>query len=112
MAATFELKSTEDSGYQFELLNSNGEVLLISAEFEEKTTAEQAIQDVRVGSMMSEMISVGSGPAGEKFFIIKNKAGQPLVKSQLFADEMMFNNVLHSVRDSACIAAVQDLSAA
>ena len=111
MAATFELKS-EDSIFSFDFINGNGEKLLMSAEFATKEEAERAIQDVRVGSMMSEMISVGKGPEGETFFIIKNQGGKILVKSVLFTNEMVFNNALHAVRDNACIAAVKDCTVA
>ena len=81
MAATFELKTTDDSAYQFDFFNGKGEKLMESAPFASKALAEQAIKDVRVGSMMSEMIAVGSGPNGEKYFVIKNQAGDVLVRS-------------------------------
>ncbi|WP_317933193.1 hypothetical protein [Halioxenophilus sp. WMMB6] len=111
MAATFELKTTGDSIFQFDFYNGKGDQLMMSAEFASKSEAEQAIQEVRVGSMMSDMIAVGTGPEGEKFFVIKNRGGQVLVKSVLFENEMVFNNALHSVRDNACIAQVKDCTA-
>lgn len=107
MASTFEIQQQDDK-FQFFFINGSGETLLLSAEFPSKEEAERAIQDVRVGSMMSEMIAVGSVPEGDKFFVIKNQAGDVLVKSVLFDNEMVFNNALHSVRDNACIAQVKD----
>lgn len=104
----FELKTKADAGFHFEFFASGGEKLLLSAGFSSKEDAEKAIQEVRVGSMMSEMIAVGAGPNGSKFFVIKNQAGDVLVKSILFESEMIFNNALHSVRDNACVAEIKD----
>lgn len=109
MAISFELKSKDDS-YFFTGLDAKGELLLNSAQFASKEEAERAIQDVRVGSMMSQNIAVGDDSSGEKYFAIKNQAGQVLVKSVLFASDLVFNNALHSVRESACIAKVNDLT--
>lgn len=107
MALSFELKTHDQNDFYFDTLDSEGELLLMSADFSTKEEAERAIQDVRVGSMMSQNISVGDSD-GKKFFVIKNQAGQILVKSILFDSEMVFNNALHSVREGACIAKVND----
>ena len=111
MALSFELKTHEADNFYFDTLDSKGELLLMSTGYATKEEAERAIQDVRVGSMMSQNISVGDAD-GKKFFVIKNQAGQILVKSILFESEMVFNNALHSVREGACIAKVNDLTAA
>ena len=107
MSAIFELKTNSDGWYQFHFVNSKGEKLLMSAEFEQQDQAEQAIKDLRVGSLMSQQIAKGGVPSGEKFFVIKDGNGQILAKSILFADEMVFDNALHSVKDGACIAEVR-----
>jgi len=113
MALSFELKAVKKSGDQerssfyFDTLDSKGELLLSSAEFGSKEELERAVQDVRVGSMMSQNISVGES-SGKKFFVIKNQAGHSLVKSILFESELIFNNALHSVREGACIAEIYD----
>lgn len=110
MAISFELKCKEGESFFFNGLNASGEILLASAQFASKEEAERAIQDVRVGSMMSQNIAVGDASDGGKYFAIKNMAGQILVKSILFDSELVFNNALHSVRESACIAEVNDLT--
>jgi len=107
MSSYFELSTGEGGIFQFEFFNSKGDKLMESAEFASLADAEKAIQEVRVGSMMSEMIAVGSGPEGTKFFVIKNQSGDVLVRSVLFENELVFNNSLHTVRDNACIADVK-----
>jgi len=104
MSAMFKVFTVEEGRYQFEYLNGNGELMLVSPKFDTKEVAEKVIQDVRVGSMMSEQIASSKTASGEFFFIIKDREGIAVAKSVLFDDEMTFNNGLHSVRDNACIA--------
>jgi uncharacterized protein YegP (UPF0339 family) len=110
MPAVFELKTNDDKQFYFHFLNSNGELLMMSGDYPEKDQAEQAIKDVRVGSLMSEQIAASKVPAGDSFFVIKNAMGDVLVKSILFDNEMVFNNALHSVKDGACVAEINDLT--
>jgi hypothetical protein len=110
MAATFQLKSNDDGQYYFHFLDGSGELLMMSGEYPQKEEAEQAIKDVQVGSLMSEQIGAGKVPAGDTFFVIKDNRGDILVKSVLFNSRMVFDNALHAVKDSACIAEITDLT--
>jgi uncharacterized protein YegP (UPF0339 family) len=110
MPAVFELKSNDDGQYIFHFINGKGEMLMMSGEYQDKAEAEQAIKDVKVGSLMSEQIAASRVPDGETFFVIKDGSGQILAKSILFDSRMVFDNALHAVKDSACIAEINDLS--
>jgi uncharacterized protein YegP (UPF0339 family) len=108
MPAMFELKCNDQGQYYFHFLDSNGELLLMSGDYPQKEEAEQAIKDVRVGSLMSEQIAAGKVPDGDSFFVIKDTRGDILVKSVLFQSRMVFDNALHNVKDNACIAEISD----
>ena len=110
MPATFELKTTDDKQFYFDLLDANGNLLMMSGEYDDKNEAEQAIKDVQIGSLVSERIAAGQVPEGETFFVIKSQAGDILVKSILFQSRMVFDNALHAVKDSVCIAEINDLT--
>jgi len=110
MPSIFELKSKDEGTYYFHFLNGDGELLMMSGDYHDKSQAEQAIKDVRVGSLMSEQIAGGKVPAGDSFFVIKDGKGDILVKSILFDSQMVMNNALHNVRDNACVAKIKDLS--
>ncbi|MFC3607439.1 YegP family protein [Stutzerimonas tarimensis] len=110
MSAVFELKSNSDQQFFFHLLDSKGEVLLLSAEYPSKQEAEKAIQDVRVGSLMSNQIAAGKVAAGDSFFVIKDGVGDVVAKSLLFSSRMVFDNALHAVKDHACVAEISDLT--
>ncbi len=111
MAATFELKNTTEQQFHFTLVGSDGIDLLFGGEFPSREEAEQAIGDVRTGSLMGHLIAAGKVPAGDSFFVIKNAGGQIIAKSQLFSSQMEFDNTLHQVKDHACIAEITDLTA-
>jgi uncharacterized protein YegP (UPF0339 family) len=87
-------------------------MLLLSGDYPNKAAAEQGIKDVKLGSLMGHQIAAGKTPAGETFFVIKDTHGQIIAKSALFADQMLFDNALHAVKDNACIAGISDLTAA
>lgn len=110
MPASFQLMSNPDGEYYFHFLNSAGDLLMMSGEYADKQEAEQAIKDVKVGSLMSEQIAAGKVSSGDTFFVIKDKSGDVLVKSILFDNQMIFDNALHAVKDDACIAEITDLT--
>ncbi len=72
----------------------------------ERVLAEKAIQDVCVGSLMSQFIDKGKTPGGEMFSVVKDNSGEVIAKSVLFNDEMRFDNALHQLKDNACIAEI------
>lgn len=110
MSASFELKTNGEGQFYFHFLDGQGALLMMSGEYPDKQQAEQAISDVKVGSLMSNQIAAGTVPDGNSFFVIKDTAGDVLVKSILFEDRMNFDNALHSVKDNACIAEITDLT--
>jgi uncharacterized protein YegP (UPF0339 family) len=110
MPACFELKSNDDGEFYFHFVDSQGELLLMSREYPDKEQAAQAINDVKVGSLMTNQIAAGTVPDGDAFFVIKDTAGDVLVKSVLFSSRMVFDNALHAVKDNACIAEINDLT--
>lgn len=110
MPAMFELKENDDKLFYFNFLDNQGEIILLSGEYTKKEEAEKAINDVKVGSLMSDQIAAGQIPEGDTFFVIKDRTGDLLVKSVLFNSRMVFDNALHAVKDNACIAEVNDLT--
>ena len=110
MPATFELKTNEENQYIFHFLNSQGERILMSGDYGNKEEAMEAIKEVRTGSLMSNQIAAGKVPEGDTFFVIKDTAGNIIVKSVLYKSAMVFDNALHAVKDNACVAEIVDLT--
>ncbi len=111
MASSFVLKKSETGDIFFNFLNKEGEVVLISGNFNDKTQAEAAIKEVRTASLMSQQLAAGKTPDGEQFFVLKSGDGNILVKSALYSSQMVMDNALHCVKDNACIAEITDMTA-
>jgi len=111
MSASFEIKLNEKKQFYFQYLNKQHELMMMSREYDDKTSAEQAIKDVRVGSLMGEQLAAGKVSNGDSFFVVKNTAGDILAKSILFNSQMVFDNAFHAMRDNACMAEIRDLTA-
>lgn len=112
MEPYFEISVDSEGQFQFNLYNKSGELMLMGGQHDNQESAEQTIKEVRVGTLMSTQIAVGKTPAGEMFFVVKDGTGQVIAKSVLFASEMVFNNALHAVKDSACVAEIRYLAVA
>ncbi len=110
MTATFQLTNAGDSLYQFNLVDEKGEILLFGGDHASVESAQQAIAEVRTGSLMGHLIAAAKVPSGDTFFVIKSAAGEILAKSALFNSQMAFDNALHQVKDHACIAEIADLT--
>ena len=110
MSATFELKTNDENQYLFNFLNSKGELILMSGDYDNKEEAVQAIKEVRTGSLMGNQIAASRVPEGDTFFVIKDSTGTIIVKSVLYNSAMMFDNALHTVKDNACVAEIVDLT--
>ncbi len=111
MASRFVLKQTEDGEIFFNFLNTSDEVVLISGNYDDKVSAEAAIKEVRMNSLMSQQLAAGKTGEGEQFFVIKGNDGNVLVKSALYTSQMVMDNALHCVKDNACIAEIADMTA-
>ncbi|HMU67798.1 MAG TPA: DUF1508 domain-containing protein [Cellvibrionaceae bacterium] len=111
MSARFLLTSDETNRFFVNLVDANGELLLIGGTHPSRDEAEAAIKEIRVGTLMSNQIGASKTPSGDTFFYIKNPGGQVIAKSQLFTSAMAFDNALHQVKDNTCIAELDDLTA-
>jgi uncharacterized protein YegP (UPF0339 family) len=110
MASSFVLKQNEEGEIYFNFLNSDGEVILISGNYADKVSAEEAIKDVKLNSLMSQQLAAGKTKDGEQFFVIKGSDGDILVKSALYSSTMVMDNALHCVKDNVCVAEINDLT--
>jgi len=111
MASSFVLKQNDDGEIYFNFLDKDGEVILISGNYADKNSAEEAIKDLKVNSLMSQQLAAGRTKDGGQFFVIKGTDGDILVKSALYTSQMVMDNALHCVKDNVCVAEVEDLTA-
>lgn len=85
-------------------MDSSGATMLLGGEHIQYSEMEQAIKEVQVGSLVSQRIAAGKTTDGAMFFVIKDDAQNILAKSPLYHERVAFDDALHKVKDSACIA--------
>lgn len=110
MSSSFVLKQDLNNEFYFQFLDANNEIILLSARYSDKNSAETAIKDVQLNSLMSQQLAGGKTPGGEMFFVIKGSNGDILVKSALYTSQMKMDNALHCVKDNACVAEIKDMT--
>jgi uncharacterized protein YegP (UPF0339 family) len=110
MASSFVIKQNEEGEIYFNFLNNEGEIILISGGYTDKASAEEAIKDLKLNSLMSQQLAAGKTKDGAQFFVIKGSDGEILVKSALYNSAMVMDNALHCVKDNVCVAEVTDLT--
>jgi len=108
MPAKFVIKKESPEEYFFYFLDPNDEIVLISGDYPDKKSAELAIKDVQLNSLMSQQLAGGKTKEGEMFFVIKGSDGHVIVKSALYTSQMKMDNALHCAKDNACIAEIED----
>lgn len=109
MPSRFLIKQTENKEFYFNFVDSKDELILISGNYPDKSSLDEAIKDVKVNSLMSQQLAAGKTADGGQFFVIKGTDGNVLVKSVLYTSQMLMDNALHCVKDNACIAESEDL---
>jgi len=107
-SSCFVLNKNEAGDIYFTFLNSVGEIVLISGFYDEKSSAEEAINEVKKNSLISQQLAAGRAKDGGQFFVIKGSDSDILVKSALYTSQMVMDNALHCVKDNACVAEVVD----
>lgn len=110
MPSRFLIKQNENDEYYFNFVDSADELILISANYPDKSLVDEAIKDLKVNSLMSQQLAGGKTKDGGQFFVIKGTDGNVLVKSVLYTSQMLMDNALHCVKDNACVAESEDLS--
>ena len=107
MEPFFEVSADAEGQFSFKFFDKDGTLMMMGGLHDNQEAAEKTIQDVRVGSLMSNQVAASKTPDGDMFFVIKDSKGQIIAKSVLFQNQMVFNNALHAVKDAACVAEIR-----
>ena len=102
--SNFHIKQNTNNACYFQFFDQNNELVLLSDYYPDKLSVKQAIQDLRLKSLMDQYFIQAETDDGEIYFMIKNSNGDVLVKSVLYTSEKMMNEALQFVKDNACRA--------
>ncbi len=110
MAAKFEVYKAADGSFYFNLLATNGQVILSSQMYTAKTNAMNGIESVKTNASMDERYERKSDVGGKPFFVLKAANDQVIGKSQMYSGAADMESGIASVKTNAAVAAVEDLT--
>lgn len=85
MAAKFELKKAKDGQFMFNLKAANGQVILTSELYKQKSSAENGIESVRKNASREGAFETKANAKGEPYFIMKATNGQEIGRSEYYS---------------------------
>ena len=111
MAGKFEVKTAKSGQTHFNLLASNGQIILQSEMYETKASALNGIESIKKNAGMDERYERLVSKSGKPYFVIKAGNHQVIGQSQQYESEAGRDNGIESVKKNAIDAVVVDLSA-
>lgn len=112
MSGRFHLRKTSDGQYQFNLLASNGEIILASELFRTKESALATIETVKKYSQRKEAFEIIATTNGKYYFRLKAPNGQIIGLSQLYSSETGAQSGVAAVRNHAESSLPQEIAKA
>jgi uncharacterized protein YegP (UPF0339 family) len=108
MAGKFELYKDRKGEFRFRLVASNGQTILSSEGYKQKSNAENGIESVRKNSQVEARFQRKTGSNGQFSFNLMATNGQVVGVSQQYKSEASCVNGIESVRKHAVDAALVD----
>lgn len=108
MPGKFELKKAKNGQVHFNLLASNGQVILSSEQYKARASALKGIESVRRNAARDGAFESKSASNGKHYFVLKATNGQVIGQSQMYANATSCQNGIDSVRKHAVDAALAE----
>jgi len=110
MAAKYDVLTSSDGQYYFNLKAANGKVILTSERYTTKPNALKGIDSVRANAAVPARFDRRTSVAGEPYFVLKARNGEPIGRSEMYTSRWGRENGIRSVVTNAPDAHVDDLT--
>lgn len=108
MAASYDLKTTSDSQFMFNLKAGNGEVILTSERYKAKASALNGIESVRTNSPDDGRYDRRTSTSSQPYFVLKAANGEIIGKSEMYSSSQAMENGIESVKRNGPNAELKD----
>ena len=109
MPAKFQLKKAKNGKVYFNLLATNGEVILTSQMYASKPNAKKGIASVQTNAATPGQFEDKTNKSGQHFFVLKAKNQQIIGTSESYSSAAAMKKGIKSVSTNAPKAGVEDL---
>ncbi len=110
MAGKFEIYQDKANEYRFRLKARNGQIILASEGYSQKSSCEKGINSVKTNASIDLRFERKETKSGAPMFNLKAANGQVIGTSEAYSSESARDNGIASVMENAPEAAVQDLT--
>ena len=111
MAAKFELKKTTNDKFVFNLLASDGQVILTSENYDSHASALQGIESVKKHAPNDTRYGRLCARNGAPYVTLKAANGQVIGQSQMYSGAKARDAGIEAVQSHALAASLHDLTA-
>ena len=111
MAGKFELKTSSNGKFHFNLKAGNGQIILSSEMYETLAAAENGIESVKKNAGDDARYDRRKSAKGDPYFVWKAANGQEIGRSEMYTSDSAMENGIESVKSNAPGAAIADATA-
>lgn len=111
MAGKFELKTSANGKFHFNLKAGNGQIILSSEMYETRSAAENGIESVKKNGGDEARYDRRTSAKGDPYFVLKASNGQEIGRSEMYTSESAMENGIASVKTNATDATIADATA-
>ncbi|UFQ97521.1 YegP family protein [Pseudomonas wenzhouensis] len=108
MPGKFELKKAKDGQFHFNLLASNGQVILSSEMYKARDSALNGIESVKKNSQRDGAFQTKTSGSDKHYFLLMASNGQVVGQSQMYASAAGCKSGIESVQKHAPDAQTDD----
>jgi hypothetical protein len=110
MAVKFEIKQNDGGQFMFNLLASNGQIILTSQRYQARASALAGIESVRKHAADDAYFERKMSAANEPYFVLKAANGKIIGQSEMYSSAAAMEKGIASVKTNAPAAPVVDLA--
>jgi uncharacterized protein YegP (UPF0339 family) len=111
MAGKFELKTSANGKFHFNLKAGNGQIILSSELYETRAAAENGIESVKKNGGDDARFEKRTSAKGDPYFVLKASNGQEIGRSEMYTSQAALENGIESVKTNAPDASIADATA-
>ena len=108
MAGKFELKTSANGKFHFNLKAGNGQIILSSEMYESRSAAENGIESVKKNAADDARYERRTSAKGDPYFVLKATNGQEIGRSEMYNSTAAMENGIQSVKTNGPGAAIAE----
>lgn len=105
---SYEIKTTQNGKFMFNLKAANHEVILTSEVYEQKASALAGIESVRKNGPDAANYELKTSSANQPYFVLKAANQQVIGKSEMYSSETAAKNGIASVQKNCVSTEIKD----